>query len=227
MMIPYEVSCVNCWGSGNSSNKQYNDDVYEQFEFDLNFDGERYITNYHLPFKPHADIVPDHFYLSLRRLGSLERKFSSNERLKEQYQEILSVLFEREYYRIVSPGCPGKVHYLSHNAVVKNEKVRIVFDGSANLNGPSFIDSLYNGPCLLTCIYDIVLHFRLFPIGITADIRQAFLNIMVFEEQGDFQRFLWRDSNHDLITYRFLRILFGLTSSPFLLNGTFRYHMEH
>ena len=127
---------------------------------------------------------------------------------------------------MTSPGSPGKVHYLPHRVVVKNgKKIRIVFDGSAKMEGPSINDSLYKGPCLLTSIYDILLRFRLHPIGIIADIRQAFLNIAVSEEHRDFLRFLWQE-NQDLIIYRFLRVLFGLKSSPFLLNGTIQYHME-
>ena len=201
------------------------DQVYEQFKLDITFNGERYVTK--LPFKPHADTIPDNFSLSFKRLQSLEKKFSCNPKLKEQYQEIITSYEEDKIIeRVTSPGSPGKVHYLPHRAVVKDgKKIRIVFDGSAKMEGPSINDSLYKGPCLLTSIYDILLRFRLYPIGIIADIRQAFLNIAVSEEHRDFLRFLWQE-NQDLIIYRFLRVLFGLTSSPFLLNGTVQYHME-
>ena len=58
------------------------DQVYEQFKLDITFNGERYVTK--LPFKPHADIIPDNFSLSFKRLQSLEKKFSCNPKLKEQ-----------------------------------------------------------------------------------------------------------------------------------------------
>ena len=39
--------------------------------------------------------------------------------------------------------------------------------------------------------------------------------------------FLWYDtSDLKIIIYRFLRVVFGLTSSPFLLNATIRHHLS-
>ena len=34
-----------------------------------------------------------------------------------------------------------------------------------------------------------------------------------------------RDSNSDVVMYRFCRVVFGLNASPFLLNGTIRHHL--
>ena len=59
-----------------------------------------------------------------------------------------------------------------------------------------------------------------------ADIEQAFPNVGVSQDHRDFLRFLWEDGNGETITYRFLRVIVGLTSSPFLLNGTIRHHIE-
>ena len=40
-------------------------------------------------------------------------------------------------------------------------------------------------------------------------------------------RFLWYDDKNDmLIVYRFLQVVFGITSSPFLLNATIIKHMK-
>ena len=103
-----------------------------------------------------------------------------------------------------------------------------MFDGSAKEGGPSINESLYTGPCLLTCIYSTLLRFRMFKIGLISDIRQAFLNVGICNEHKDLLRFLWYDDkNNMLIIYRFLRVVFGITSSPFLLNTTVIKHMEN
>ena len=64
----------------------------------------------------------------------------------------------------------------------------------------------------------------------TADIRQAFLNIEIHEEHRNFLRFLWYDevSKDDakIIVLRFLRVVFGVNSSPFLLNATVGHHLD-
>ena len=65
------------------------------------------------------------------------------------------------------------------------------------------------------------------PIGIWADIKQAFLNVEMSNDHKDFLRFLWYDTNDlKIIIYRFLRVVFGLTSRPFFLNATIRYHLS-
>ena len=110
-------------------------------------------------------------------------------------------------------------------------KVRIVFDASAHLNNqPSLNDTLYAGPCLLPLLFDILIRFRIGKIGIVADLQQAFLQIEIDNEHRNFLRFLWFDdiSLHSPadIVLRFARLPFGLTSSPFILSGTMKVHLE-
>ena len=60
-----------------------------------------------------------------------------------------------------------------------------------------------------------------------ADIKQAFLNVAISTEHRDYLRFLWYDlDSEDTIVYKFSRIVFGLTSSPFFLNATIKHHLN-
>ena len=98
-------------------------------------------------------------------------------------------------------GEVGKVFYLPHRAVVRTDRLtecRIVFDGSAKDIGPSLNENLYTGPCLLTYIFNILVRFRMFRIGLVSDISQAFLNIAIAKEHKDYLRFLWYDRNNQL-----------------------------
>ena len=65
------------------------------------------------------------------------------------------------------------------------------------------------------------MRFRFNKVALLTDIKQAFLNIEVSEEHRVFLRFLWLDMNcegeHSVI-YKFLRVVFRVTSSPFSLN---------
>ena len=86
------------------------------------------------------------------------------------------------------------------------------------------------GPSLLPSVYDILLQFRSGKIGLVSDIKQAFLNIAIAEEHRDLLRFLWYENfdadDPEVIILRFTRVVFGLTSSPFLLNGTISSHVS-
>ena len=74
-----------------------------------------------------------------------------------------------------------------------------------------------------------MLRFRFNFIASLVDIKQAFLNVQISKEHV--LRFLWYEnvnleSDAKLIVYRFLRVVFGVTSSPFLLTGTIRHHLS-
>ena len=163
----------------------------------------------------------------------------TSENLVQKYYEIFK---EHEENKIIEnvpfdqvPKKPGQVHYLPHQPVLREDKettkIRAVFDASCASDGPSLNDCLYSGPNLLSKIFDILLRFRFNFIAILADIKQAFLNVEISKEHRDFLRFLWyenvnSESDAKLIVYRFLRVVFGVTSSPFLLNGTIRHHLS-
>ena len=65
-------------------------------------------------------------------------------------------------------------------------------------------------------------------IVLIGDLKKAFLSIT--PEQRDLLRFIWMDDitkdNPNLVVFRFLRLIFGLTPSPFILNGTIRHHIS-
>ena len=119
-------------------------------------------------------------------------------------------------------------------AVIKESKttpVRIVFDCSAKQKSSvSLNDCLYAGPSLTEKLGKVLLNFRSNPYAYAADISKAFLRVGLQEEDRDYTRFLWpknpNDSQSELITYRFRSVLFGATSSPFLLQATLNHHLD-
>ena len=74
------------------------------------------------------------------------------------------------------------------------------------------------------------MRFHSYRIALTADIEKAFLMISVEERDRDILRFLWVNNIDEdevkIQPLRFTRVVFGICSSPFLLNSTIRYHLE-
>ncbi|GFS86658.1 uncharacterized protein NPIL_159461 [Nephila pilipes] len=91
--------------------------------------------------------------------------------------------------------------YLPHHGVKKisNEetKCRTVFDASSHSPGhPSLSDALEIGPNLFTDIMASLLRFRLSKIAITCDGSQAFLQLILSDEDRDATRFFDNPEDH-------------------------------
>ena len=130
---------------------------------------------------------------------------------------------------------PAKVnertHYLPYHYVVQQDKttskIRKVYDASARSTGPSLNDCLNTGPKFGQSIFQ---RFRCYKVALIGDIEKAFLMVSVEKGDRDSLRFLWiKDIDSDepeLTKLRFARVIFGVSSSPFLLNVAIQHHME-
>ena len=104
-----------------------------------------------------------------------------------------------------------------------------MYDSSARSNGLSLNDCLFAGPILSQNIVDIILRFRLHKIALVGDMEKAFL-ICLLMKRTEVLRFVWLDDIEKelpkLVVMRFTRVVFGVSSSLFLLNATIHHHMK-
>jgi hypothetical protein len=185
------------------------------------------------------EVLPDNYHICEVRLQSLLEKLNKpcNKGLLESYNEIFKSQEQQGIIEEVNSNIntPTVVHYLPHHCVIKKDKsssaVRVVYDGSAKLHKKaiSLNKCLHAGPSLVNNLASVLLRFRMFKVGVVADIRKAFLQISLAEDDRDVTRFLWRKDgnlNNPITLYRFNRVPFGLTSSPFLLHATILHHLR-
>jgi hypothetical protein len=211
--------------------------VYEKFIQQIQFIDGRYQVS--LPWKETHPVLPTNYGLCHKRLDGILRRLRDNPPLLIEYNHIILDQIEKGIVEVVSEdtSVEGRlVHYLPHHGIVRRDKLtsklRIVYDASAKTKGhPSLNDCLYTGPSFDQFIFDILLRFRIHKIVLTGDIEKAFLMVAVEERDRDVLRFLWvRDigqkENYDIWTLRFTRVVFGVSCSSFLLNGTIYHHME-
>ena len=175
-------------------------------------------------------VLPSNEFGSLGRLNTLLRKLKRTPQLLEQYHEVIQKQLEEGIVERVDEKSDSneREYYLPHKAVIKEAaettKLRVVFDASAKANGvgPSLNDCLETGPSLQKLIWDILVKNRFQPVALTGDLRQAFLQIRIREEDRNLLRFHWiKDlQKEELDVLRFTRAVFGLIQSPFFLGGT-------
>ena len=209
--------------------------VHRTFLETIKHNGERYEVS--LPWRKGHIEVGDNFALAKGRLSSLSRKLHANAELKREYVKTFNDQLEKGIIEKVleeKPPPRGLCYYMPHHPVVRMEKettkVRVVYDASSKTRGASLNEALHQGPSLLPEIFKVLIRFRWHRIALIADIEKAFLNISVASEDRDFLRFLWCNyddqSNPEISIYRFTRVVFGVTSSPYHLNATIRYHLS-
>ncbi|GFT19679.1 integrase catalytic domain-containing protein [Trichonephila clavipes] len=98
---------------------------------------------------------------------------------------------------------------------------------SAHATGQSSLnDLLYKDPNLIEQIPDILDRFRRYPIGLSADIEKAFLQLGITPKHRDFLRFFYPDEGEEIV-YRHCRVVFGVSSSPFLLAAVLAHLLEN
>ncbi|XP_035216215.1 uncharacterized protein LOC118189664 [Stegodyphus dumicola] len=155
-----------------------------------------------LPFILDKSVLSSNRTMAERHLVKSESKLISTRRRKD-YEEIFDEWEAKDIIEVVTEEKEEGVHYLSHRPVIKESsettKIRPVFNASARSK---------NSPSLNDCL------------RVSSDIEKAFCQIKIAEKDRDFLRFLWFDNQHKFKIYRHNRVVFGLTSSPFLLAAT-------
>ena len=120
-------------------------------------------------------------------------------------------------------------HFINHFPVWKKEsatsKCRRVFDASLHKKGKACLnDKLRKGSQMTPHIMQVMMRLRLLEFLLSTDISKAFLRMVLREIDRNYTLFFardnWMDPKSPISIWRFKSVLFGATSSPFMLNCT-------
>lgn len=178
-----------------------------------------------LPVRDGIKELGDSKQIALKRFGKLERKLSTDSKLRTEYIKFMTE-YEDLGHMSPIPECEIKSSnpqfYLPHHPVFKESssttKVRVVFDASAKTNnGISLNDKLKCGPVLQDDLLSILIRFRQHYCVIGADVEKMYRRVLVSEQQRDLQRIIWRKSpDEELTHYRLNTVTYGMTSASYL-----------
>ncbi|XP_055604514.1 uncharacterized protein LOC129752769 [Uranotaenia lowii] len=183
--------------------------------------GERFSTRLLWRFDEFE--LPDSYPMAVKRMECLERKMAKNPRLLENLKKQLEDYQAKGYAHLATEtelrnSDPRRTWYLPLGVVVnpkKPEKVRMIWDASATVNGISLNTMLLKGPDELIPLPWILFRFRQYPVAVTADISEMFHQIMIDPVDQQAQRFLWRsDPRSSPEIYVMNVATFGATCSP-------------
>lgn len=183
----------------------------------------RYIVA--LPFSSENDTpLGESRALAVKRLLHMERRFRRDNMFQQRYIDFMKEYEDLQHMERVPAKELAKpdVCYLPHHGVLREEststKLRVVFDGSLETStGTSLNQKLLVGPSLQQDIRDIFLRWRTHKVCLVADIQRMYRQILVREEDQDYQRIVWRTSPNDpIIDYRLSTVTYGTSCAPYL-----------
>ncbi|XP_011881172.1 PREDICTED: uncharacterized protein LOC105569364, partial [Vollenhovia emeryi] len=180
-------------------------------------DNGRYIVR--LPFTNANKNLGESRNSAYSRLRSLERKFTNNPTLKDEYTRVVEEYIKLGHMSVIKKST-NEGYYMPHHAVMKESsnttKLRVVFDASAKTsNGVSLNDTLLTGPTIQDDLFTHLIRFRSHRYAIIGDIEKMYRQVLVHEEDRHYQQILWRI--HDEIkTLQLNTLTFGVSSAPFL-----------
>ena len=210
------------------------DTIYTDVVDNIIFTGERYAVGF--PRKVGHKQLPSNYANCISRLKSQIKKLQNNPDLFNECHKIVNDQEENGIIEKVSelPTAEGE-YYMPNQIVVREQaettKERMVFDASSKegKRDTSLNDCLHIGLPLTPMLFDILIRFREHNVALVGDIEKAFLNVEIDPADGDSLRFPWvREDGEELspVVYQFNRMVFGVNSSPFLLNAVIRYHLD-
>ena len=163
----------------------------------------------------------NNYSMALNRLANTEKRLLKNAELGKKYNEIIAQYLEKQYLERADKEDTKDGWFPPHFPVLpldkSTTKVRIVFDGSAKLNGKSLNDVIHQGPKLQQDIVKVLLRFRRHSVALVCDIAEMYLRVGIHPDDQKYQRLLWRNldptSKPDIL--QFNRMVFGINSSTF------------
>ena len=178
-----------------------------------------------LPLRDSINVLPASKNSALNRLIGLKKKLRRDSDYANKYFKFMTDLINNGHAeRADGMPCSSRVWYIPHFGVKhpdKPEKIRVVFDCAARMNGVALNDLLYQGPDLLNSLLGVLMGFRLGKLAYVADIESMFYQVKVPESDRDLLRFLWWPENNldaEPVEFRMTVHLFGATSSPSIAN---------
>ena len=228
---------------GIKENPKETDDVQvlQNFTKTVSYDETNEQYTVRLPWRifPPEDL-PTNYGLAYGRYLTLLRKLDANLELRSQYkqvcqQETRNSFIEKVPLKVLREKLKTKqFHVLAQLPVTRADSastpLRRVLDCSARLPGQlSLNDCLHSGPSLVPLLLQILLRIRLFKFLLLSDVSKAFLRLILDVHDRDYTWFFmrrdWEDPNSQNEVWRFRVVLFGSTSSPFLLQAVIQYHL--
>lgn len=173
----------------------------------------RYIIR--IPFNDKLRMLGKSKKMALHQFFSMEGRMKRNPDFAAKYRMFMSE-YETLGHMSQVQDQQEEGYYTPHHGVLTSTKFRVVFNASAKTtSGISLNETQMVGEKLQRDLFVILINFRRYQYGITADIEKMYRQILVHEKDRKYQKILWRESEKGPIkTYQLNTVTYGHASAP-------------
>ena len=189
-----------------------------------------------IPWKHGKPSFENNFGVAKHLLDSLVKRLQ-RDGIIGMYHEAIQKLLDKGYIEKVPQNelflKDGTVRYTPHfhdkKKMTKDGKLRIIMDAKHKYKGVSFNSQCLPGPNYVNNLTKTMLRLRQFKYIVKADIEGMYMQIRLFPEDRRSLRFLWYDTDGNLLHFQYRAHIFGGIASGsaagYILNRIS--HMEH
>ena len=188
-------------------------------------------------YKPRVPWIEERVPQSSNEAQSRARLKSLLSKMKEDVREKYDAIVKEQLELGIIEEAPEKpmgkrLFYMPHRPSIRegavSTKIRVVFDASAKPSPEEYpINECMNpGPPTQPHLWDSLIRSRMTPVCIEGDVEKAFLQTELDKGDRDAFRFIYKPRNSPEKHNRFCRVPFGGESSPFILGGVVKHHLE-
>lgn len=173
----------------------------------------RYIVR--IPFNDKINHLGKSKKMALHQFFAMEGRMRRNPEFAAKYR-IFMTEYEVLGHMTQIRDREEEGYYTPHHGVLSSSKFRVVFNASAKTtSGISLNEAQLVGEKLQPDLFIVLVSFRQYRFGITADIEKMYRQILVHPEDRKYQKIIWRENEKEPIkVYQLNTITYGHTCAP-------------
>lgn len=173
----------------------------------------RYIVQ--IPFNDRIRELGKSKNMALHQFFAMEGRMKKNAEFASKYK-IFMTEYEALGHMTQIRDEEQSGYYTPHHGVLSSNKFRVVFNASAKTTSNiSLNEAQMVGEKLQNDLFVILINFRQFKYGITADIEKMYRQILIHPDDRKYQKILWRSTPQEPIrTFQLNTVTYGHACAP-------------
>lgn len=173
----------------------------------------RYVVR--MPFNCKIKMLGKSKKLALQQFFAMENRMKRNNEFAAKYKLFMLEYEALGHMQLIHETSEGG-YYTPHHGVLSSGKFRVVFNASAKTtSGTSLNETQLTGEKLQKDLFLILINFRKFKIGITADIEKMYRQVLIHPDDRKYQKILWRPEEGEPVrVYELKTVTYGHTCAP-------------